>query len=240
MKTFFILLILISIPFVWFIRRMLRFTEDTVGEDSLVYGLDSSKKRTRAYQFSASQYFVTFMNVLCALVFIQMLVAIFVVAKTNFPQEPLRLLLSFVFTLALLAFAVFLIFYFYIDWKFWTITQNVRVTFDPHIPSIIVGEPTEFYILTPDTVSHIEHHLVKSSNPRYLLNGYGCLYFYKTDGQLIWLNNIFFRNFSQYEFLGRFFPGVPVSTIYHRFPYRSLIAHFESMQAPNFDPHHQR
>ena len=229
METFAILLLIIFVPFVWFIWRMLRFTDDTVGEDSLVYGLDSSENRTRTYNFSASQYFGTFSKILVAAVFMQILVMAFIITKVTLRHEARLLPLLLFILLAFLACAVFLVFYFYVDWKFWTITRNVWVTFDPYMPSITVEEPTDIDVLTPDTISHIEHHLVKSSNSRYILDGYGCLCFYKTDGQLIWLNNIYFSNFSPGEFLSRFFANVPITAVLHRFPYRSLIAQLESM-----------
>lgn len=63
METFFILAVVVFLPFVWFIVRMLRFTEETVGDDSLAFGLETSEKRTRTYQFSASDYFGMFIKI---------------------------------------------------------------------------------------------------------------------------------------------------------------------------------
>ncbi len=230
MDTFLILLTIVGVPFVWSIIRMLRFTEETVGEDSLVYGLESSENRTRTYHFSVSEYFCTFFKVMCGTVLVEMLIGLFVVTKVALRQETMPLLVVLMlFALVFLACATSIVFFFHVDWKFWTITRNVWVTFDPYLSSITVEEPTEIDTLTPDTISHIEHHLVKSSNPRYILNGYGCFCFYKTDGQLIWLNNSYFGNFGPSEFLHRFYSHVPITTVWHRFPYRSLIAQLGSM-----------
>ena len=229
METFLILLVIVGGPFVWFIVRMLRFTKETVGEDSLVYGLDTSENRTRTYHFSASQYFGTFLKVLYAIMFVQMLASAFITAKVIPRQEPMILVLLLSLVLIVLAFALLIVFYFYVDWKFWTITRRVWVTFNPYVPSITVEEPAEIDVLTPETVSRIEHHQIESRNPRYPLNGYGCLCFYKTDGQLIWLNNSYFANFGPSEFLIKFFSHVPVTTIWYQFPYRSLLAQIGSM-----------
>ena len=229
METFLILLVIVGGPFVWFIVRMLRFTQETVGDDSLVYGLDTSEKRTRTYHFSASQYFGTFLKVMYAVIFVQMLASAFIIVKVFPRQEPMLLVLLLALVLIFLAFAFFIVYYFRVDWKFWTITRNVWVTFNPYVPSITVEEPAEIDVLTPETVSRIEHHQIESGNPRYPLNGYGCLCFYKTDGQLIWLNNGYFTNFGPSEFLIKFFSHVPVTIIWYQFPYRSLLAQIGSM-----------
>lgn len=230
METFLILLAIIFVPFIWFIRRMLRFTDETVGDDSLVFGLETSGNRIRTYQFSASNYFGTFNKVMYAFVFVMMLVASLMLVKFVPQQEGILWLLMVSFILLFLAFAVYLAFSFYIDWKFWTITRDVSVTFDPYAPSITVEGPAQIGVLTPDTVSRIEHHLLKIDNYKHPLFGYGCFYMHGTDGQPARVNTAFFKNFSQQSFLERFFPDIPVTVVWHKFPYTSIIDQIESEQ----------
>ena len=231
MEMFFILAVVIFVPFVWFIVRMLRFTDKTVGDDLLVYGLGSLENRTRTYQFSTADYFGTFDKVsLFLTAFIMMPLCSYILVRSPIPQGHLYALIFWLFILTTVAFASYIAFFFYFDWKFWTITQNVCVTFDPYTPSITVEEPNEVDVLIPDTISHIEHHQLKISNPRNPLSGYGCLCFHKMDGQLIWLNALFFKSFSQQSFLERFFPSVPVTIVQHKFPYTSIIDQVENEQ----------
>ncbi len=134
METFLVLLAIIFVPFIWFIRRMLRFTEETIGDDSLLYGLETSPNRIRTYQFSASDYFGTFLKAMYAFLFIQMLLVSSMLMRFVPKQEGILKLLLSSFILGFLAFAVYIAYSFYIDWRFWTITRNVALTFDPYTP----------------------------------------------------------------------------------------------------------
>lgn len=228
MKTFLILAAIIFVPFIWFIVRMLRFTDETVGEDSLAFGLDTSPNRTRTYQFSASDYFGTFSKVMFGFVFVMMLVISLMLVKFVPQQEGFFLPLMVFFILLYLAFALYLAHCFYIDWQFWAITRNVSVTFDPYALRIAIEGPQGFAVFTPETISHIEHHLLKIDNYKHPLYGYGCLCIVGTDGQFVWVNSLFFKSFSQQSFLERFFPSVPVTVVQHKFPYVSIINQFGS------------
>ena len=209
---------------------MLRFTEETVGDDSLAFGLETSPDRARTYQFSDSDYFGTFDKVMYAILFVMMFVVAFVVIKAAPQQEGLIGLLLLSFAVLYLAFAVYLAYSFYIDWKFWTITRHVSVTFDPYTPSFTIDGPQDFAVFTSETISHIEHHLLKIDNYKHPLYGYGCLCFHGTDGQFVWVNSLFFKSFSQQSFLERFFPSVPVTIVQHKFPYTSIIDQIENEQ----------
>ncbi len=231
METFLVLLLIIFVPFVWFIRRMLRFTDETVGDDSLVFGLETSPNRTRTYQFSASDYFGTFLKGMYAFVFVQMLVVSLMLMQFVPEQEGILRLLLVAFILGFLAFALYIAYFFYVDWRFWTITRNVALTLDPYKPSITVEGPHgNFEVFTPDTLSHIEHYLIKIDNSKHPLHGYGCFCLYGTSGQTVWINNIFFSGFSSPEFLGRLFPHVPITIVWQKFPGTSMISQIENRQ----------
>jgi|GEM_PF-2383974 len=226
METFLILLAIIFVPFVWFIWRMLRFTDETVGDDSLAFGLETSENRTRTYRFSDSDYFGTFEKVMNYILFLAMIWIVFLLTKIAMQQDAR----VFVFVPFFIVFAGFFGFVIYIDQKFWTITRSVSVTFDPYTPSITIEGPQQFAMFTPDTVSHVDHHLLKIDNYKHPLFGYGCFCFHGTDGQLIWVNTAFFKSFSQQSFLERFFPPVSVTTVQHKFPYTSILDQIESEQ----------
>lgn len=208
MATFFILLIIIFAPFVWYINRALRFTNETVGEDSPLH-------KERTYQLSASQYFGEFTKVLFAIVLVMTVVLSYIMSKVAFQQEPL----GAVFALFFLAFAGFLYYYFLFDWQFWTITRNVILTLNPFQPSIIVESPTNHAILTPDNVIGIEKHLIKVDNSKNPFSGYGYYLFYSEDGHSTCLNTIFFSHIGHFEFLERFFGHVPQTIVWHAFPW---------------------
>ena len=228
METFFILAIIVLLPFVWFIRRMLRFTDETVGDDSLAFGLETSPNRTRTYQFSEADYFGTFLKVMYAVLFVMMLVLTFILLKAPLPQGTMQWATLFFAVVCFPASAAYIAYFFYIDWRFWTITRNVLVTFEPYTPAITINGPQDFGEFTPDTLSHIEQHLLKIDNSKHPLHGYGCLYLHGTDGQLVRVNAIFFQNFSQQSFLERYFPDASVTVVQHPFPFTSMIEQFGS------------
>ena len=224
METFFLLLALIFIPFVWFIVRMLRFTNETVGEDSPL-------RKERTYQFSASEYFGGVTKVLLVMVFIMSLVLSYIMSEVAFRQEPL----AAAFGMFFLVFAGYLCHYFYFDWQFWTITRNVTLTMNPFQGSLTVESPTFCDVLTPDNVISIEHHLVKVDNSKNPFSGYGYYLFCRNDGQTTHLNTIFFTHVGHFEFMERFFGRVPQTLVWHSFPWNPDFNPIENLKSPNFD-----
>lgn len=206
METFIILLVIVFVPFIWFINRALVYTDDTVGENAPL-------QRERTYYFSASQYFFTFIKVLEALLLVMMPVLAFIVVDVSIHQKQ-----YFGFLLApfFLAFSGYLIFYFYFDWQYWTITRNVVLTFDPSSQSITIDSPDQHSVLTPDTVVRLEHHLQKMDNAKNPPAGYGYYLFYRSDGQIIQLNNLFISHIGHVEFIEHFFGHVPQALVWHR------------------------
>lgn len=224
METFFILLTLVFVPFLWLIRRALRFTEESVGADSPVY-------KERTYQFTASQYFGSFLKIMIVFMIIMMLVAAYIFGKAALIQEPLL----FIFTLVLLVFAGLFGFVIYFDWQYWTITRNVQVTFNPFQPSLTIDSPFQYSVLTPDNVVRIEQHVKETSNSKDILGGYGYYLFYNDDGTVTPINNIFFNHVGHFEFLERFFPSATRRVIQHRLPWVTDINQAGNPEPPNFD-----
>lgn len=224
MHTFFILLIVVFAPFVWFIVRSIRYTNETVGEDSPVY-------RERTYEFSDYQYFGQFTKLLLAFILIQMIMIVYVMSKAAIIQhEPLL----FLFVLLFSAFVGYLGFVFYFDWQYWTITRNVLITFNPLKKSITVNGPTQYSVLTPDNVVRIEQHIKKISSSKDPLGGYGYYLFYTTDNQITRVNNLFFSHIGHFEFLERFFPNTPQTIVEHRLPWITDLNQTKNTNAPNF------
>ena len=216
MKTFLILLAIVFTSSVWFIIRAIRYTDETVGADSPLY-------KERTYQFSAYDYFGQFTKALLAFLLIQMILIVFLITKVAIYQQPLL----FIFVLFFSAFIGFLIFVFYFDWRYWTITRNALITLNPFQPSITVDGRTHHSIFTPDNVVCIELHLKKTNNSKDPLGGYGYYLFYGTDSQTTQVNNIFFSHIGHIEFLGRFFSNVPQVIVWHRLPWITNYDHIE-------------
>jgi hypothetical protein len=226
METFFILLAIVFVPFIWFIIRMLRYTDETIGENSPLY-------KTRMYQVSAWDYFVKFDKVGWAVCAIMMLTLSKIMIDVAVNQEPLAWLFVLTFAAASVLFGSF----FYVDWQYWSITRHVAITLDPTQPSIIVDSPTTYSVLTPQNVTHIEHHLKKSSNSKDPLGGYGYFLFYTESGQAVQVNNNFFVHI---EFLERFFKYIPSTVVMHRMPWPNTIPLSENQERSNFDTPNQR
>ena len=224
METFFILAVLVFLPFGWFILRMLRFTNETVGEDSPLH-------KERTYQVTATQYFGDFTKVLIAILLLMSIALSYIMSEVAFRQEPLAVAFGVFF----LGFAGFLCYYLYFDWQFWTITRNVVLTLNPFQPSVTIEGPGQCTILMPDTVSRIEHHLIKVDNSRNPFSGYGYYLFYTKDGQTTRLNTIFFSNIGHFEFLERLFGQVPQAIVWHPFPWNPDFNPVEKLESPNFD-----
>ncbi|WP_460910142.1 hypothetical protein [Spirosoma areae] len=206
METFFMLMVLVFLPFGWFMLRMLRFTNETVGEDSPVY-------RERTYQFSASQYFGQFTKLLLAFLIIGMPILVYVMIKVAIQQDQfIGLLFAFFFSV----FVLFLTFFFYVDWLYWIITRNISITFNPFQSSLTIHSLKGSICLTTDNLSRIEEHLTKSSNSKYVFDRYGYILFYTTDGQIVQINNIFFSHIGHVEFIERFFQKIPKTIVWHR------------------------
>lgn len=224
METFFILMVVVFLPFGWFIIRMLRYTKETVGADSPL-----TKERT--YHISAAQYFSIFSeSTLNAFVAIMMLVLAFITTREAIRQDLLLLL----FPVCFLTFTGFFCFFIYFDWQYWTLTRNMLVTFNPFHPSITVDSPTQYYLLTPDNVVHIERHEKDSRRVSRMVAGYGYYLFYAIDGQIIQVNNRFFNDFIRTEFLERFFPNTPQSVIRHSSTWTTDLNYSGKLKSPNF------
>ena len=226
METFFILFVLVFVPFGWFMVRVLQYTEETVGKDAPLH-------RKRSYQFSAYQYFVTFIKVLEAQLLIMMPVLAFIVIHVSIRQEQFLCLLFVPF---FLAFSGFLGFYFYFDWQYWTITRHVVLTLNPEDQSITIDSPAQYMVLTPETIIRIEHHRHKINNAKNPLADYGYYLFYSSDGQVTQLNNLFFSHIGHVEFMEHFFAHVPQAFVWHSLAWATDVKPTEITTSPNFAP----
>ncbi|MCX6213062.1 hypothetical protein [Spirosoma sp.] len=229
METFFILFVLVFVPAGWFLVRALRYTDETVGENSPLY-------KERTYQFSASRYFLGFFKLLMAVVLVEMIGLSFILTKQVIAHTPSPFPLAWL-VLVFAAFVVLLALFFYIDWQYWTITRNVSVTLNPFQPSIFVDNPQYYSTLTPDNVVRIERHVKKTSTSKDPLSNYGYYLFYTNDGQITRINSIFFDDL---EFLERFFSTVPNTIVYHRIPWITDCTQAGNPIAPNFAAYPER
>ena len=230
METFFILFVLIFVPFIWYINRALTYTSDTVGENAPL-------QRERTYQFSASQYFGTFTKAGETLLLIIMPVLAFIMIRAGIRQDQF---ICFLFAPFFLAFSGYLGFFFYFDWQYWIITRNVTLTLNPDDQSITINSPAQYSVLRPDTVIRIEHHLQKMDNSKNPLAGYGYYLFYEADGQITQLNNIFISHVGHVEFIEHFFGHVPQALIWHRLAWATDVKPVEMPDSPNFARQNQR
>ena len=158
-----------------------------------------------------------------------------IMSEVAFRQEPSVAAFVAAFGMFFLAFAGFLCYYFHFDWQFWTITRDVTLTMNPFQGSLTVESPTFFAVLTPDTITRIEHHLIKVGNSKSPFNGYGYYLFFGNDGQTTRLNTIFFSHVGHFEFMECFFGHVPQTLIWHSFPWNPDFIPIENLKSPNFD-----
>lgn len=229
METFFILFVMVFVPAGWFLVRALRYTDETIDENSPLY-------KERTYQFSASRYFLGFLKLLMAVVLVEMIGLSFILTKQVIAHTPSPFPLAWL-VLVFAAFVVLLALFFYIDWQYWTITRNVSVTLNPFQPSILVDSLQYYSTLTPDNVVRIERHVKKTSTSKDPLSNYGYYLFYTNDGQITRINKIFFDDL---EFLERFFSTVPNTIVYHRIPWITDYAQAGNPVAPNFAAYPER
>lgn len=230
METFLVLFVIIFVPFIWFISRALQYTRETVGEDSPLH-------RKRTYQIGAYQYFGTLTKVLEAFLLVMSLVLAYILINVGIDQEQV---LGFIFAPFFIAVAGFLGFYFYFDWQYWTITQNVSLTLNPNDQSITIESPDQYSVITPDTAIRIEHHVQKMDNAKNPLAGYGYYLFYQSDGQIIQLNNLFISHIGHVEFIERYFAHVPQAFVWHRLAWPTDDSQVEMPAPPNFAPQNKR
>lgn len=205
METFFILFTLVFALFLWYLDRAFQYTNETVGDYSPVY-------IERTYHFSAAQYFGQFIKFLLASLLFGMPFLVYVVIKAAIlHDQPVCFLFAFFFS----AFALFLAFFFYVDWLYWLITRNTAITFDPLQPSLTIHYSNQSVRLTAKNLLRIEEHRTKSGNSKYLFDGYGYILLYTTDGQIAQINNIFFNHVGHTEFIERFFKNVSKTIVWH-------------------------
>ena len=184
MQTFLILLTIIFVPFIWFIRRMLRFTDETVGDDSLVFGLENSPNRIRSYQFSDVNQFGSIDRLVNAFVLMAIVWFTFFLVVGVF-VTPAYLLILLPFALLVSPLARQIAFFFYVSRKFQTLTYHTRVTFDPYTPSLLINQRHHTDTLTPHTLNRIEHHRIKTKRSRDPLHLYGFYCFHRTDSRAV-------------------------------------------------------
>lgn len=230
METFFILLAVIFIPFVWFIVRVLRYTDNTIGENSPVLTI-------RTYHFSARQYFVQFEKCMLAILLVVMPLLAWISFNAAIQQD---MLVGYFLCLVFLASTAFIAFYFYFDWQYWTITRNVSITLNPFQPSITVQSPTRDWVLTPDSVLRIEEHIKDPRTVSKLMGGYGYFLIYTVDNQIVQVNSIFLSGFVYTEFLERFFSNTPRTIIWHTSTWTTDLDYVRKSESPNFATHNQR
>lgn len=222
METFVVLLLVIFVPFVWYIVRMLRYTDETIGENSPLY-------RERTYQLSVSQYFFTFYKMMLLFLFGQMCTACWLLLQIATKNS---IALPLLFGCFFAAFAGYIVYFFYIDWQYWTITRHVQLTLNPFEPSIQVDSPNQTVTLTPDNLARIEWHRRKSDNPKEPLYDYGYYLFYDTDETVVRINKLFFNHIE--EFLERYFSAVPITIVWHKLPPITPMNIDRNRGTPNF------
>jgi hypothetical protein len=229
METFFILLAIVFIPFIWFIVRMLRFTDETIGENSPLY-------KIRTYEVSFNDYFFTFEKIGWAVCAFMMLLLSKIMVDAALTQEPLLWL----FVLTFAAGSALFVSLFYVDWQYWLITRGVKVILDPIQPAIIVDSPSTYNILTPDNILRIEEHRKDPGKVSRMLADYGYFLIYTKDGHCIPINFILLGGFVYTEFVERFFSTVPRTTIWHKSAWPSELDNLRMSKSPNFATPNQR
>lgn len=150
METFLILLAIIFVPFMWFVVRMLRFTDETVGADSPF-------ARTITVRWTAARFFKRF-DLLFAYLFIGMSVVLFFAGISTIARFPNQLTGFLIMVLFSLTTAGIGLYAFEIQARLWKFIQHKRVTFEPETRQLTIEDKGYCVTLTALNAAQIEHH----------------------------------------------------------------------------------
>lgn len=206
--TAFVLFASVFLLFGWFIYRMLRYTNESVGEASPI-------KTTVVYQYGASD-FLQWTNTplwifLCLIsVWASWIVLSYLDTATS--------IWHYVLAISIIAVCVALFYLlnklFLLEEQFWTIIRHTALVLDPTTKSITVHRAGTSTVLNADTVAQIESHITAQGKFAYF---YFC--FIDHDG-----NATFFFDYG--KGLGfaieAYFKGVPMKWIEHKFPFKTV------------------
>ncbi len=177
METFFSILLIIFIPFIWVIYKMIRYTTDAVGENSPFLRKQSIEWTAKRF-FSSSETLFSGVMLLLGLITLWLTLA-------NLPSDPLAI------GLLLLSIALFFgvaIHTFWLQWKHWHQFKGRTITFDPTDLCITITQDNSHVILNSHTVSDIEYHI----NNRTKGPDFSYWTFILTNGSRHSISNLFF------------------------------------------------
>lgn len=203
MNTF-LLFALIFIPFVWSIWQLVRYTDETIGDRSPVYSIQT-------YSVTALQHFGTFTHIILLTLSLLMLATVALLIPAIVAQPSALLILPL-----LLAIVGLTAFFCYFDWQYWKLVRGKAVTMNPFEQSIQVDDGISQIVLTPANVIHLEHHTKISTSTKDLLAIYGYCVFCTEENQTVVLSN---RYFIENELLERYFKTVLQTHTGHKLPW---------------------
>jgi hypothetical protein len=201
-----LLFLLVFIPFGWFVWRMLRFTRDTVGDNSPL-------KVPRTYTVSCWQYFTSLHMFLSYILYVSCLtvVALPLVAKIPWDAAPLPLWVLFplVGLVGLLLIGFFL-HNLLLDLNYWQHTRNKTLHFYPDRRTVTLETPERTYELRREDVLGLESY----SNHRHSRNVYMYYRLKLANGEEL----IFTDRSAGFGFILEYFGQLPHQAHYQRFP----------------------
>ncbi|MBC7570871.1 MAG: hypothetical protein H7319_14220 [Spirosoma sp.] len=198
METFLILLAIIFVPFIWFIWRMLRFTDETVGDDSPF-------ARTITVHWSAERFFKRF-DLVFAYLFMSMGMMFFftgISVIARFPNQLTGFLIMFLFSLITTGMGVYA---FEIQARLWRLIRHKRITFESETRQITIEDKDGFVTLTASDVARIEHH---GNVKNYKVPIVGFDTFVLTNGNRYSIHDLFLP----IDVVDYHFPGVPQNVV---------------------------
>lgn len=197
---------LVFLPVGWFIWRMLRYTAQTVGNESPL-----NTTLTRSYSF-LSHFFGG--NSFFALLFaIQGFMFLSLIPgmrwPDNYPWAAISLM-TFIIVM-MLGMAGFL---YWMQWQYWLIIRNKVVTYVPELLQIYVEQDSETWLLSEESVQKIENHTAAPDAGKFV-RSYGYFVFHLKSGQIVTLSETFF---GWPEIMQRYLGRVPLEIFYYKIP----------------------
>lgn len=210
----FLITVSVLAPFAWVIYKLLRYTAQTIGDESPLVIVVTYKIEDWAY-FSRFNFLFLIFFTLINLFMMYVMLFIAIPSATAYWH--------WLIGMGCLASSVYGLWYtfliFKLEWQYWLITRNKTITLDPTDKSLEIATRYKTVRFAADDVQEIEQHSSGLASSK-MVAGYGYLIFKLKDGRTAYLN----LNKSYLEFaLEDYFKNVPFRRIPHKIPWIKAV-----------------
>ncbi|GAB3895716.1 hypothetical protein GCM10028803_12520 [Larkinella knui] len=206
----FLITVSVLAPFGWVIYKLLRYSAQTIGDESPLVIVVT-------YEIEDWEYFVSFNFFF--LLFFTLINLFFLYAAVFFQISAAAVSWHWFIRLCFLASSVYALWWcvllFRLEWQYWLITKGKTITLDPTDKSLEIATSQETVRLTAADVDEVEKH-APGLNSGKMVAGYQYFIFKLKDGRRVYLNH----NKSYLDFaIDDYFKTVPTQRISHKIPW---------------------